>query len=115
MAEYFHSPAAYTWVGSAYLLGAAGSTPLWAKFSDIFGRKPIMVVANIVFFLGTLVCALAISVGMLLTGRAIQGVGGAGLLTLVSIAVGDLFSMRYVLLNLPPFLKTTIDLMIATE
>lgn len=73
-----------------------------------------MIIANVVFFLGTLVCALAISVGMLLAGRAIQGIGGAGLLTLVSIAVGDLFSLRYVHMN-TPLLQNTSDLMLATE
>lgn len=67
---------------------------MWAKFSDIFGRKPILIVANIVFFVGTLVAALSYSIAMLIAARAIQGIGGGGLITLVNISIGDLFSMR---------------------
>jgi MFS family permease len=67
---------------------------VWAKFSDIFGRKPILIVANIVFFVGTLVAALSYSIAMLIAARAIQGIGGGGLITLVNISIGDLFSMR---------------------
>jgi MFS family permease len=69
---------------------------VWAKFSDIFGRKPILMAANVVFFVGCLVCALSHNVGMLIAGRAVQGMGGGGLITLVSVSIGDLFSMRYV-------------------
>jgi MFS family permease len=69
---------------------------LWGKFSDIFGRKPILLIANFVFFTGSLIAALSINIGMLLSARAIQGSGGGGLIVLVSICIGDLFSMRYV-------------------
>jgi MFS family permease len=95
ISEHFHSSAGFTWIGSAYLLGAASSTAVWAKFSDIFGRKPILLVANIVFFAGTLVAALSYNVGMLIAARAVQGIGGGGLITLVNISIGDLFSLRY--------------------
>jgi MFS family permease len=96
ISEHFGSAAGFTWIGSAYLLGAASSTPIWAKFSDIFGRKPILMSANIVFFVGSLVAALSKSIGMLIAARAVQGIGGGGLITLVSVSIGDLFSMRYV-------------------
>jgi MFS family permease len=59
------------------------------------GRKPILLLANVVFFAGSLTAALANSIGMLIVARAIQGIGGGGLLTLVNISIGDLFSMRY--------------------
>ena len=84
----------YSWIGSSYLLGAAASTPTWGKLSDIFGRKPILLTANVVFFIGSLICALSVNVGMLLAGRAIQGVGGGGLTVMTQICIGDLFSMR---------------------
>ena len=96
ISEHFNSAVGYTWIGSAYLLGAASSTPIWAKFSDIFGRKPILMSANVVFFAGSLVAALSKSIGMLIAARAVQGIGGGGLITLVSVSIGDLFSMRYV-------------------
>ncbi|KAL8903699.1 MAG: hypothetical protein Q9171_007309, partial [Xanthocarpia ochracea] len=90
------SQADYTWIGSAYLLAAAASTPTWGKFSDIWGRKPILLVANIVFLVGSLIAALSINVKMLLAGRAIQGIGGGGLIILANICISDLFSMRFV-------------------
>ncbi|KAL8663916.1 MAG: hypothetical protein Q9202_003465 [Teloschistes flavicans] len=95
IATRFHaSEADYTWIGSAYLLAAAASTPTWGKFSDIWGRKPILLVANIVFLVGSLISALSINVKMLLAGRAIQGIGGGGLIILANICISDLFSMR---------------------
>lgn len=94
IAEYFNSDAAYTWVGSSYILATAAATPIWGKVSDIFGRKPVLILANIVFFVGALVAGLSNSIGMLITARAIQGLGGGGLLVLVNIVIGDLFSVR---------------------
>ncbi|KKY16916.1 putative major facilitator superfamily transporter [Diplodia seriata] len=94
ISAHFHSAAGYTWIGSAFNLAAAASTPLWGKLSDIFGRKPVLLVANIVFFIGSLIAALSINIGMLIIARAIQGVGGGGLIILVNIVISDLFSMR---------------------
>lgn len=92
---HFHSSEAdYTWIGSAYLLAAAAATPTWGKISDIWGRKPIILVANAVFFIGSLIAALSINVQMLLAGRVIQGTGGGGLIILANICISDLFSMR---------------------
>ena len=88
------SQTGYSWIGSAYLLTYAAMGPFWAKSSDILGRKPALLAANIVFFVGSLVCALSSSVGMLIAGRAIQGAGGGGLIVLVNITLGDLVSMR---------------------
>lgn len=93
---HFHSSEAdYTWIGSSYLLAAAAATPTWGKISDIWGRKPIILVANAVFFVGSLISALSINVQMLLAGRVIQGTGGGGLIILANICISDLFSMRY--------------------
>jgi len=78
------------------LLAAAASTPTWGKISDIFGRKPVLLVANIVFLVGSLICAIASSIKMLLAGRVIQGIGGGGLIILVNICISDLFSIRWV-------------------
>lgn len=94
ISEYFHSNAGYTWIGSAYLLANAASTPSWGKFSDIWGRKPVLLGAAGVFFIGSLLAAVSVSIGMLITARAIQGIGGGGLIILVNICISDLFSMR---------------------
>ena len=94
ISEYFHSQTAYTWVGSAYLLGVSATAIVWGKVSDVFGRKPVLLMANGIFFIGSLIAALSVNVPMLLAARAIQGWGCAGLNTLVNICVGDLFSPR---------------------
>lgn len=79
--------------------------------SDIFGRKPTLLVVNAIFFVGSLIAALSINMNMLIAARVIQGIGGGGLVVLVNIAIskrdllfrhgdladssiGDLFAMR---------------------
>ncbi|THV46181.1 hypothetical protein BGAL_0408g00030 [Botrytis galanthina] len=88
------SDSGYSWIGSSYLLALAASSPVWSKVSDIFGRKPILLIANFVFLIGSLIAALSHSVGMLIAARAVQGLGGGGIITLVEISVGDMFSQR---------------------
>ena len=70
--------------------------PSWGKISDVFGRKPIILLANAIFFVGSLICALSINIKMLQAGRVVQGIGAGGLMTLVNICISDMFSMRYV-------------------
>src|SRR5271156_3573366 len=94
IASHFHSAAGYTWIGGAYLLANAAAGPIWAKLSDIWGRKPILLAAVAVFFASSIVCARSASMGTLIAGRALQGAAGGGLILLVNIAVSDLFSMR---------------------
>ncbi|KAH8596637.1 major facilitator superfamily-domain-containing protein [Bisporella sp. PMI_857] len=94
ISQHFGSSAGYTWIGSAYLLANAASTPSWGKFSDIWGRKPILLCASMIFFIGSLLAGVSVSIGMLIVARAIQGIGGGGLIILVNICIGDLFSMR---------------------
>ncbi|PTU21957.1 hypothetical protein P175DRAFT_0457194 [Aspergillus ochraceoroseus IBT 24754] len=90
-----HSASGYTWIGAAYLLASAAAAPIWAKISDIWGRKPVLLVAVLWFFLSSIVCAAAVDMEMLIAGRALQGVAGGGLLQLVMIVVSDLFSVRH--------------------
>ncbi|KAG9386315.1 mfs [Pyrenophora tritici-repentis] len=70
------SAAGYTWIGGAYLLANAASGPIWAKFSDIWGRKPIMLCALLLFFISSAVCATAKTMQELIIGRAFQGTAG---------------------------------------
>lgn len=90
----FKSASGYTWVGSAYLIAQSAATPIWGKVSDIFGRKPILLVTNAIFFVGSLIAGLAVNIHMLIAARVIQGIGAGGLITLVNIAISDLFSVR---------------------
>lgn len=64
--------------------------------SDIWGRKPVLLTAATIFFLGSAISGAATSIDMLIAGRAVQGVGGGGLIILVNICISDLFSMRCV-------------------
>lgn len=94
IAEQFHSASGYTWVGSAYLIANSAATPIWGKVSDIFGRKPILLVTNAIFFVGSLLAAVSVNMNMLIAARVIQGIGGGGLIVLVNISISDLFAMR---------------------
>jgi hypothetical protein len=103
----FHiSDSLYVWIGSAYLLANAASVPFWGKLSDIFGRKPVILAANFIFLLGSIVCAVSVNARMLVAGRVVQGFGGGGVVVLVHVCVSDLFSIRYVLLSLFPSLTS---------
>ena len=76
-----------------YLANAAAA-PSWGKISDIFGRKPVLLTAVSIFWIGSLICGLSHNMGMLIAGRAIQGIGGGGSLILVNICISDMFSVR---------------------
>lgn len=84
----------YAWIGSAYLLANAASVPFWGKLSDIFGRKPIILTADAVFLIGSILCGASGDAPTLIAGRVVQGVGGGGVVVLVHICVSDLFSIR---------------------
>ncbi|KAF4214223.1 hypothetical protein CNMCM8980_006908 [Aspergillus fumigatiaffinis] len=95
IAAKLHSAAGYTWIGGAYLLANAAGACIWAKLSDIWGRKPILLLAVAWFFVSSIICATAVDMPMLIAGRALQGVAGGGLLQLVTIVISDLFSVRH--------------------
>lgn len=94
IAAHFASDSGYTWIGTSYVLAHTASTPSWGKVSDIWGRKPIILVANVIFFSGSLICALVNEFATFIAGRAVQGLGAAGMQTMVNICISDLFSQR---------------------
>lgn len=79
-----------SWIVSAYFLTATAVTPLYGKLSDIHGRRPILLTAIGIFVLGSIVCALAPDLMTLVIGRAVQGIGGGGLMALAQTVIGDL-------------------------
>ncbi|KAF7715863.1 Uncharacterized protein PECH_007974 [Penicillium ucsense] len=95
IAAKLHSAAGYTWIGGAYLLANAAGACIWAKLSDIWGRKLILLIAVAWFFVSSIICAVAVNMEMLIAGRALQGVAGGGLLQLITIIISDLFSVRH--------------------
>ncbi|CCU78002.1 unnamed protein product [Blumeria hordei] len=90
----FTSDAGYSWVGSAYLLANAAFSSTWGKLSDIWGRKPIVILAVSLFAIGSLMAGLSINLAMLIAARALQGIGGGGMMVMVNICISDLFSLR---------------------
>jgi len=94
ISEQFHSTVGYTWIGSAYILACAASAPTWGKISDIWGRKPILLLAVGIFWVGSLISGVAVNMNMVIVGRTIQGIGSGGILILVNVCISDLFSMR---------------------
>lgn len=72
IAAKLHSAAGYTWIGGAYLLANAAGGCIWAKLSDIWGRKLILLIAVAWFFISSIVCAVAVNMEMLIAGRALQ-------------------------------------------
>ena len=83
-----------SWVVTAYLLAATATTPLFGKLSDIYGRRAVMLSAISVFVIGSVACAMAPSIWVLIAARALQGIGGGGLLPIAQTVIGDLLSPR---------------------
>jgi EmrB/QacA subfamily drug resistance transporter len=83
-----------SWVVTANLLCATAATPLYGKLSDIHGRRTMMLIAIGIYAVGSLACALAPTMLALILGRALQGLGGGGLMPLVQTIIGDVASPR---------------------
>ena len=111
--ESLHGGDEFVWIGAAYGLSSTAILPLSGRFSDAFGRRPVMLVAVGLFFVGSAICGAAQSMGMLIAGRsehiglslgervviavlieffctALQGIGGGAILNLSEIIVSDL-------------------------
>ncbi len=82
------------WVTTAYILAATIMMPLSGKFGDLIGRKGLLLAAIAVFMLGSVVGALATDMPELIAGRAIQGLGGGGLMVLSQAIIADVIPAR---------------------
>ena len=78
------------WVVTVYLLTATAVTPLYGKFSDSHGRRVTMLIGIVVFIIGSVACALAPTMIILILARGLQGLGGGGLIALAQTIVADL-------------------------
>ncbi|TPX32829.1 hypothetical protein SmJEL517_g04167 [Synchytrium microbalum] len=94
IASEFQSLDLVPWLGTGYYLAATSTSPLYGRFADVFGRKPVFLVAVFLFELGSLIAGLSTSMIMLIVGRTICGLGGGGIFSLVFIIVSDIVSMR---------------------
>jgi len=83
-----------SWVVTAYLLASTVSGPLYGKLGDLYGRKPVLQVAIGLFLAGSALCGLSQSMTELIAFRALQGLGGGGLIVSTMAAVGDIIAPR---------------------
>ncbi len=79
-----------SWVVTAYLLANTAATPLFGKLSDIHGRRRMLLGAIVIFIVGSVACALAPSMPVLIAARALQGIGGGGILPIAHTIIGDM-------------------------
>jgi len=83
-----------SWVVTAYILATTASTPLWGKLGDQFGRKRLFQASIVIFLIGSALCGQAHSMIELIAFRALQGLGGGGLIVLAQAIVGDVVPPR---------------------
>ncbi|MDE3064077.1 MAG: MFS transporter [Acidobacteriota bacterium] len=83
-----------SWVVVAYLLASTVSTPLWGKLGDLHGRKVYFQLAIVIFLAGSMLCGLANSMIMLIVFRALQGLGGGGLMVGAQSVIADIVPPR---------------------
>jgi EmrB/QacA subfamily drug resistance transporter len=91
---HFGELAQLPWVVTAYLLTGTAVTPLYGKLSDVHGRRGMMLTAIGLFVAGSIACALAQSMMWLIFARALQGLGGGGLMALAQTIIADIISPR---------------------
>ncbi|KAF8838015.1 MFS general substrate transporter [Paxillus ammoniavirescens] len=84
----------YSWVGSAYMLAGGAFGPLYGKLSNMFGRKPILYSSIIIFLIGSALCGAAQSMNWLIVCRAVQGIGGGGIIQLTIITISDIVPLQ---------------------
>jgi EmrB/QacA subfamily drug resistance transporter len=83
-----------SWVVTAYMLASTVTTQMWGKLGDLFGRKVLVLIAIAIFLAGSMLCGTANDMTQLVGYRALQGVGGGGMMVLSQAVVGDVVSPR---------------------
>src|SRR4051794_10715798 len=83
-----------SWVITAYLLASTAVAPVFGTLSDIYGRRAMIVTALSLFIAGSVLCALAPSMPVLIVGRGLQGLGGGGIMPIVQTVISDVVTPR---------------------
>ncbi|KAJ9063193.1 hypothetical protein DSO57_1002493 [Entomophthora muscae] len=85
----FNALSEIAWLPASYMLTTTSLIPLYGKLSDIFGRRNTLLVALVIFIVGSILCGMATSMAMLIGSRAFSGIGGGGLIALSIIIISD--------------------------
>src|SRR5215471_535383 len=84
----------YTWVVTAYLLTSTVTVPIYGKLSDVYGRRPMLLIGVFLFLVGSALSGLSQSMGQLIAFRGVQGLGAGALFPISLAIIGDLFTPR---------------------
>jgi EmrB/QacA subfamily drug resistance transporter len=90
----FHDVSNLSWVITAYLLASTAVAPVFGTLSDIYGRRVMIIVALSLFVTGSVLCALAPNMVVLILARGLQGLGGGGIMPVVQTVISDVVSPR---------------------
>ncbi|KAJ1895305.1 hypothetical protein LPJ66_004672 [Kickxella alabastrina] len=94
IANHFNALSQAEWIINGYLITTTAFQPIYGKISDIVGRVPAILFASTMLLIGSLVCAISQTLAVMIIGRAIQGLGTAGMFTMANVLVADLYSER---------------------
>ncbi len=90
----FQDVSSLSWVITAYLLASTAVAPVFGTLSDIYGRRATIIASLSLFIAGSVLCAMAPSLPILILGRGLQGLGGGGILPIVQTIISDVVSPR---------------------
>src|SRR5689334_441069 len=90
----FHDVSSLSWVITAYLLASTAVAPVFGTLSDIYGRRAMIIVSLSLFVAGSVLCAIAPNMPMLILARGLQGLGGGGIMPVVQTVISDVVSPR---------------------
>ncbi|QPF87080.1 MFS transporter [Bradyrhizobium genosp. L] len=90
----FHDVTNLSWVITAYLLASTAVAPVFGTLSDIYGRRAMIITSLSLFVVGSVLCAVAPSMTMLILARGLQGLGGGGIMPVVQTVISDVVSPR---------------------
>jgi EmrB/QacA subfamily drug resistance transporter len=90
----FHDVSSLSWVITAYLLASTAVAPVFGTLSDIYGRRAMIIAALSLFVVGSILCALAPNMPVLILARGLQGLGGGGIMPIVQTVISDVVTPR---------------------
>src|SRR6266850_5364955 len=90
----FHDVSSLSWVITAYLLASTAVAPVFGTLSDIYGRRAMIITAMSLFISGSILCAVAPNMTVLIVARGLQGLGGGGIMPVVQTVISDVVSPR---------------------